>query len=98
MNWTTLIPLIPSILGMVGDMFNTAAPAAAPATNAAVATLTSAERTLVKVVQEILNAAQAIGLIHFGDPLVVDGWAGVKTNAALAVAEAALAKVGIKVG
>jgi len=99
MNWTTIIPLIPSILGMVGNLFSTAAPGAAPVANASVANILAAEMTFIKFVQTFLNDLQALKVIDFGGgtPLLVDGWAGAKTMAAAESIIPALAKFGVKV-
>ena len=97
MNWTTIIPLIPSILGMVGNLFSTAAPGAAPAANAAVANVLAAQQAFIKLVQTLLNDLQELKVISFGTPLIVDGWAGPKTMAAAESIIPALAKFGVKV-
>jgi len=94
MNWSNIIALLPTLISAVGGMITTAAPAAQPATSDAMARLLQTEVAFVKLVQEMLNAAQMIGLVSFGDPLKVDGIAGPLTMAAI---QALLGKYGIKI-
>jgi len=94
MNWSNIIVLLPTIVSAIGQLIKTAAPNAAGPTSDAMAQMLSFEVTLIKEVQQLLNGAQLIGIISFGDPLVIDGIAGPKTNAAL---QAALAKFNVKI-
>lgn len=94
MNWSNILVLLPTLISAIGGMINTAAPAAAPATADAMTKLLQTEVAFVKLAQELLNAAQLIGLVTFGNPLKIDGIAGPLTTAAI---HALLDKYGIRV-
>ena len=83
MNWSNILVLLPTLISAVGGMLNTAAPASAPASNAAMTTLLQTEVAFIKLVQEALNAAQLLGIVTFGAPLKIDGIAGPLTTAAI---------------
>ncbi len=82
-----LISLLPAILAELAKTFpaaGAATPAATPTTlPAATTTLLTAQVAFIKQAQEILNAAQAAGLVSFGAALTADGIVGAKTSAAM---------------
>ncbi len=83
-----LISLLPAILAELAKTFPAAGAAPPSATTtptlpAATTTLLTAQVAFIKQAQEILNAAQAAGLVSFGAALTADGIVGAKTTAAM---------------
>ncbi len=89
MNWTLIVSLLPALLAELAKAFPAtgAPPSGTPAPPAvdpaATATILSAQSVFIKHTQEILNAAQAAGIVNFGTALTVDGVVGPKTTAAM---------------
>lgn len=91
MNFVTILgALLPVLVAQLPSLLNTSHPAVAA--TQAVTTQPSVDIAFVKLVQTVLNEAQALGYVSFGAPLVVDGIAGALTTAAFT---AILAKLGI---
>lgn len=88
MNWIALIPSLVSLLKSLSDSFGTHSPNAPKVPNILVPG--AAADQAVKDLQQFLNLA--LGL---NPPLVVDGWLGPKTDAAIEQGIAMLKAAGV---
>jgi hypothetical protein len=96
MDWSKIVlAALPMILSNLPTLASTLAgshPAGSPPPTGA-SPQTDVQRNFIRVVQGALNAAQQAGLISFGAPLVVDGYAGPRSMAAV---QAILSKLGVQ--
>ena len=92
---TLLTTFLPAIM-QIGQIITQVWPQATPAVTTIATNVKppSAHSNVVSLVQEVLNALQAAGVISFGQPLVADGNFGGRTFAAIKVLQA---KVGFTV-
>ena len=92
---TTLLPILASLLQSLGDFFRTPAPVPVPVPtpdNPPPLKPTAPDQA-IKDLQTFLNAA-----LTLKPPLVVDGWLGPKTDAAIEAGIAMLRSYGIGAG
>ncbi len=90
MNWLSALPALLALLGSLKSTFVSPTPPVAPTAPGTVAVPAPAADQAVKDLQSFLNTALALN-----PPLVVDGWLGPKTDAAIEAGIAQLRAAGI---